>query len=110
MPVSNVVQLGTGARQFRSVFYTVVEFEAKYNPVSVGSNSTTADEISIAGVELGDFCLANIDVDIQDLTTTVHVTAPGVITITLANTTAGAVDLVESNLHVVVLRPHHRHS
>ena len=105
MAISNVKRLRNERLQFQSVFENVVEVEALYNPPSVGSNSFVSETISVAGVELGDFVLVTFETDLNDLMLTAHVQSAGVIDIHLNNPTSGAVDLPESGMHLVALRP-----
>ena len=109
MAITNIVSTRLGRVQFQGLFEHVVEFEADYNPASVNSNSFVAEAITVIGVHLGDFILANIDIDQQDLTLSVHIQSADTIDVHLFNPTAGAIDLGACNLHVIVLRPLHQH-
>lgn len=99
------------ALQFRGLFKTIIELEAVYNPGSVGSNASVQDNLTVPGVELGDMLIGmSLDIDVQDLHITGDVTAADVFTMNLVNATAGAVDLGQCNLHVIIGRPYHTHS
>lgn len=110
MPVTNVVQLRHGRMQFQALFEHVVEFEAVYDPASVNSNGNVIDTISVGHVELGDFVLCSLDIDLQQLTLHAYASAAGTVSINLVNPTAGAVNLPSCDIHVVVLRPLHLHT
>ena len=110
MTISSIDKERDEPLQFRGLFRNVVELEAAYDPASVGSNATVTDDVAVQGVHLGDMVLLSIDIDIQDLVLTANVTATDVVTIVLANTTAGAVNLGPSNVHIICLRPYHSHN
>lgn len=109
MAITNVVFAGRGRKQFQGVFETVLEIEALYNPPSVNSNSFQSESISAVGVALGDFVFVSFEADLQELTLSGHIDAADSISIHLVNHTAGAIDLPENQLHVIILRPIHRH-
>lgn len=110
MTVSSVVQLSNERRQFQHVFPTIIEYEAVYDPPAVNSNSYDSETITVTGAKFGDFVLVNIDVDLQSLTMTGYVSAADTVKVTLANNTAGAVNIGSCNLHILVLRPNHLHA
>lgn len=93
--------------QFRAIFHHVLEYEARYNPDNVISNATVTDSLTIEGAVLGDLVLVSVTVDLQGLVLMGQVTAADTVVLTLANTSAGAINLAESNLHIVLLRPSH---
>lgn len=109
MSITNVIFAGRGRKQFQGVFDTVIEIEALYDPPSVGSNGFTSDSIPAQGVKLGDFVFVSFETDLLELSLNGHIDAADSISIHLVNHTAGAIDLAENQLHVVVLRPIHRH-
>jgi hypothetical protein len=95
--------------QFQGLFENIVEFEARYDPPSVGSQATVAEDITIPSARLGDFVLLSIDADLQELVLTGNVVSANTVRIVLVNTLPGAIDLGIVNLHVVVLQPTHDH-
>jgi len=110
MTISSVVQLSPQMpRQFQDLVRDCIEYEALWNPASCPSNGEVHEEMTIPGAALGDMVLVSIDVDVQDLDVVAHVTAANTVTVGLHNPSAGAVDLAECNVHVVVLQLRHRH-
>jgi len=110
MTISAVVQTGNGRRQFQDVFHNILEYEAVWDPASVGSNGELHEDVAVPGARLGDMVMCNIDVDVADLDVVAHVTASDVVTVGLHNPTAGAVDLASCNLHIIVFQMTHRQS
>ena len=110
MAVSSVLYTHAGRMQFQGLFDCVVELEALWNPASVNSNSFTDESLPISGVRLGDMVLVSMETDLLDLTFTAHINSADNISLHLINPTAGAVDLPEAQIHVIVLRPKHHHN
>lgn len=110
MAISNIVFTRQGRVQFQGLFECVVELEALWNPASVNSNSFIDETISVQGTQLGDMVMVSYEGDLQDLTFSSHVPTANSVSLHLINPTAGAVDLPEAQIHVIVLRPLHNHS
>ena len=109
MSVSSITQISGGRMQFQGLFEHVVEYEAVVDPASVGSNSFQHEELDIIGAKLGDFVLASYEADLLELNMTAHVVAADVVDVHFVNNTAGAIDLAEGHIHIVLLRPIHLH-
>jgi len=109
MAITNVHQLTNMRRQFQGVFDTVIEFEAVYDPPSIASNGNTSDDITIQGAKLGDIVLMSLVIDIQNLMIGGYVSATNVVTINAHNPTAGAINLGSTDIHIIILRPYHKH-
>jgi len=97
-------------RQFQDLVRNVIEYEAVWDPDSVGSNGEQHEDVAIPGARLGDHVWVTIDIDVQNLDVVGHVTASDVVTLGLHNPSAGAVNLGSCNVHVVVLQFRHKHS
>ena len=110
MAITNIVQTRTGRMQFQGLFESVAELEALWNPASVGSNTTLSEDITILGSALGDMVMVSYEGDVQKLVLTGHVKAKDTVTVQLHNASAGAIDLAEGQIHVVILKPQHHHS
>jgi len=109
MSVSSVVQVHGGRMQFQGLFEHIVEYEAIVDPASVNSNSFQHEELAIIGARLGDFVLASYEADLLELNMTAHVVATDLVDVHFVNNTAGAIDLPEGQIHIVLLRPIHLH-
>lgn len=95
--------------QFQGLFEHVVEYEALVDPASIGSNSFIHEELDIIGARLGDFVMSSFEADLGNLTMEGHVSADDVLDLHFINNTAGAIDLAEGQVHIVLLRPIHMH-
>ena len=85
-------------------FSDVLTGSATWDPSSIGDGDEQATDITVAGAELGDFVMASISVDIQDMVLDAQVTAADTVTCVLANNTGSAVDLGSSTASVVVVK------
>ena len=56
---------------------------------SVAAGAENNNDVTVTGAALGDWAIASFGVDIVDATITCHVTAADVVTVQLANLTAG---------------------
>jgi hypothetical protein len=80
----------------------VIEASSAWDPGSVGAGSLVSADVPVTGVVLGDLVTASISVDVQDLVLSAAVTAADIVTATLSNNTAGAVDLGPGTLFIKV--------
>lgn len=110
MAITNHLQYRNSAVSFRGLFDNVIELEVTWNPDNIGSNSFFEEDVTVQGAELGDICLASFEADLQNLNLNCHVTASNTISLHLSNNTAGAVNLPAAQVHIIVLRPYHRHA
>jgi hypothetical protein len=96
-----------GRLQFQDLFDVVGagSFVVNFGNAATGSGTfAVSGAIAVAGAAVGDFVLVGLGVDPVDSAVVGHVTAAGVVELTLLNNTAGAVDLASHTLQVVVLR------
>lgn len=94
----------TGAKGSESlVVGTAYNGSATWDPGSIAVGAMESKDITVTGAALGDFVLVSLGTDTLDLTLTGQVTASGIVTATLANNTAGAVDLTSSTVWARVL-------
>lgn len=110
MAISNIKQTRTGRMQFQGLFECVAEAEALWNPASVGSNEAVSETMTVIGSRVGDMVLVSYDGDLQKLILNAYSSGVDEVTIQLHNSSAGAVDLAENNIHVIVLKPQHSHN
>ena len=85
-------------------FTDVLSGSATWDPSGIGDGDEQATGITVVGAELGDFVLASLSVDIQDMVLDAQVTAADTVTAVLANNTGGEVDLGSSTVSVVVIK------
>ena len=85
-------------------FSDVLSGSATWDPSGIGDGDEQATNITVSGAELGDFCLASISVDIQDMVLDAQVTAEDTVTCVLHNGTGSEVDLAEFTVSVLVLQ------
>jgi hypothetical protein len=72
---------------------------------SVADAAVAAEDVAVGpDVALGDYCLASMSLDVQDLGVSCSVTAANVATVVLENNTGSAVDLASGTLRVQVFR------
>jgi hypothetical protein len=62
-------------------------------------------------MDVGDFdsVVIAVKADLQNINFSAHVKSSGVISLHLSNNTGGPVNLGPAQVHVIVLRPYHRH-
>ena len=77
---------------------------AVWNPASVSPGSYTSTTVAVANAALGDFCLAAFSLDLQLMQICACVSAPGTVTVTLYNNTAGAINLAQGAVKVLVFK------
>ena len=85
-------------------FSDVLSGSATWDPSGIGDGDEQAIGITVAGAELGDYCLASISVDIQDMVLRCQVTAADTVTLVLANNTGSEVDLGSSTASCIVIK------
>lgn len=93
--------------QFNALFKEVLVYTAALNlgDAATGSGTFTSSDVTIPGAELGDFVLVSMGVDTIDAAVVGAVTAANTVTVTLLNNTAGAVNLADTTVRIVVLKP-----
>jgi hypothetical protein len=94
------------ARQFQDGFRVLITRETvNFGNAATGSGTFASVDVSVPGVALGDIVLpVGLGVDTVDAVIGGAVTAANVVTLTLLNNTAGAVDLASTTATIVVLR------
>mgnify|MGYP006921450509 FL=1 len=97
-----------GTKQFRGIFsemWTVAE-TVNFADAATGSGTFASVDVTVPGVALGDIVMGvSVGVDTVDTVIGGAVTAANVVTLTLLNNTAGAVNLAETTAKFVVGRP-----
>ena len=73
-----------------------------WDPINVANGAQTTTTVTATGAKLGDFVAAALSTSLSGLTLTAYVSAADTVTAVLANTTGGAVDIVNSTLRVRV--------
>lgn len=68
--------------------------------IAKGNEETT--EVTVTGAVLGDFAIASLSIDVEDLMLAASVTAANTVTAQLLNNTSGAVDLASATVRVRV--------
>jgi len=98
-----------GNKQFQGAFtemWFVTETALNFGNAAVGSGTFASLEVAVPGVKRGDMVLGiTVGVDTVDAVIGGAVTADNVVTLTLLNNTAGAVDLASTTGKFVVARP-----
>ena len=64
-----------------------------WDPIAIIDGNADSEEITVPGARMGDFALASLDQDVQDLQLTADVTAADTVTVVLSNSTGGSVNL-----------------
>ena len=82
----------------------VLPGSATWDASSIADGDEEAKEVTVAGAAIGDHVEAELGVDIADLQLTADVTAEDTVTVTLSNSTGGAIDLASTTLSVRVFK------
>ena len=97
-----------GNKQFQGMFsemWAVTE-TVNFGNAAVGSGTFASVDVTVPNVALGDILLGvTVGVDTVDAVIGGAVTAANVVTLTLLNNSAGAVDLASTTCKFVVARP-----
>lgn len=113
--VSNITMINCNAAGFTSAaaysFHAVdfakdtnvLEFWSAWDPADIAVGAEVAIDVACANTMMNDYAEVGFSLDLQDLTLTANVTAPGTITCVLANNTAGAVNLLNGNLWIKII-------
>lgn len=103
------VTVQRGKKQFQGVFsdlWLVKETALDFTNAAVGSGTFASVDITVPGVALGDIVMGiAVGVDTIDAVIGGAVTAANVVTLTLLNNSAGAIDLAPTTGRFVVGRP-----
>lgn len=103
------VKVEQGTKQLQGVFkelWAVTLAGLDFANAATGSGTFTSIDVAVPGVALGDMLIGvSVGVDTIDALIYGAVTATGVVTLTLLNNTAGAVDLAATSGKLLVGRP-----
>ena len=94
-------------RQFPDVFKDVITYQGTLDlgDAATGSGTFASSDVTVKGAALGDFVVVSLGVDTVDAVVAGAVTAANVVTVTLLNNTAGAVNLDSTTVRIAVLKP-----
>lgn len=98
-----------GNKQFQGAFkemWFVTNTALDFGNAATGSGTFASVDVAVPGVALGDIVMGiSVGVDTVDAVIGGAVTAAGVVTLTLLNNSAGAIDLASTTGKFVVARP-----
>jgi len=77
---------------------------ATWNPGSLAADAQESKDFTVTGAALGDFAMAAMGVDVVDFLVSAQVTVADTVTVTIANATAGTIDLATSTCYVKVIK------
>lgn len=99
--------VASNRKQFSAVFSEVITYSGALNlgDAATGSGTFASADVTVTGAALGDFVLVSLGVDTVDAAVVGAVTAANVVTVTLLNNTAGAVNLDSTTARIAVLKP-----
>lgn len=94
-------------RQFQDIFKNVITYQGTLDlaNAATGSGTFASSDVTVTGAALGDFVVVSLGVDTVDAAVIGAVTAANIVTVTLLNNTAGAVNLASTTVRIVVLQP-----
>ena len=103
------VTVQRGTKQFQGIFselWLVSENALNFANAATGSGTFASLDIAVPGVAMGDIVLGiSVGVDTVDAVIGGAVTAANVVTLTLLNNSAGAIDLASTTGRFIVGRP-----
>jgi hypothetical protein len=106
MAAATVVTSRRGNDQFRGLFTDTWDVSCTLDSGSVNNGATDTDTVTVPGVALGDMVIGmSITVSEAGLVRRAYVSAANVVTIVTYNPTASPVNLVSTNLQLIVARP-----
>lgn len=98
-----------GSKQFQGAFtdlWTVKVTALDFGDAATGSGTFASLDVTVPGVALGDIVMGiAVGVDTVDAVIGGAVTAAGVVTLTLLNNSAGAINLASTTGRFIVGRP-----
>ena len=98
-----------GNKQFQGVFselWLVRETALNFGNAATGSGTFASLDVTVPGVALGDIVMGvSVGVDTVDAVIGGAVTAANIVTLTLLNNSAGAIDLASTTGRFLVGRP-----
>lgn len=84
---------------------SMLEASATWDPASIADGDMEAVDITVAKAVLGDYVIAtSFSLDVQDLQLTADITAAGVVTAVLSNSTGAGVNLASGTIRIIVMQ------
>jgi hypothetical protein len=80
------------------------EGSATYDPADIAVGGSLTTTVTVTGAAVGDFALASLSISNAGMTITANVTAADTVSVTYANLTAGALNLVSHTLYAIVIK------
>lgn len=103
------IRVERGNKQFQGAFnemWFVTNTALDFGNAAVGSGTFASVDVAVPGVALGDIVMGvSVGVDTVDAVIGGSVTAANVVTLTLLNNSAGAIDLASTTGKFIVGRP-----
>jgi hypothetical protein len=97
------VTVKQGREQLGGVFSNIWVAKGTIDFAEISDGDEAADTIAVPGVALGDVVIGvSASVDVADLQVTADVTAANEVTVTVSNSTGGAVNLASAVFKVVI--------
>ena len=94
-----------GNDQFRGIFSDTWVVKATLDAGSVADGVGETDDVTVAGVALGDMVIgASLSVDLVGLTVTGYVSAANTVKFRIQNESGSTVDLASATLRIVIAR------
>lgn len=94
-----------GNDQFRGIFSDTWVVKATLDAGSVADGVGETDDVTVAGVALGDMVIgASLGVDLVGLTVTGYVSAANTVKFRIQNESGSTVDLASATLRIVIAR------
>jgi len=101
---ANTIRLPTSltGAQMRNLKPDPMSNTATWDPASIAVGGSATTTVTVTGADIGDPVQTGHSISIAGLTSTGYVSSANTVTVVLANSTAGAVDLASHTLTVVV--------
>ena len=105
MATASAVVTRRGNDQFRGLFSDTWSVRATLDAGSLVDTAGETDDVTVAGVALGDMVLcASLAVDLVGLTVTGYVSAANTVKIRIQNESGSTVDLASATMDIVIVR------
>ena len=105
MASATAVVTRRGNDQFRGIFSDTWVVKATLDAGSVADGVGETDDVTVAGVALGDMVIgASLGVDLVGLTVTGYVSAANTVKFRIQNESGSTVDLASATLRIVIAR------
>ena len=93
-------RLWVALREVLAPLSTSLGGSATFDPASLAAGASTTTNVTVTGAALGDFVIVAPSIANPGLTITGSVTAASTVTVTYANNTAGAIDMLTHTIRV----------